>query len=132
MEFAWILAHVGNSGNERLIGSSLQGQRLQQQNSMLMHIYPSWIIHKLSTHASVPWTQHCLQDSKVQGHSSKVKGPRTKCLCPCSSTLHGWSPYPLWVRSLVYFSHSTVHKYLSTNRWTDEGTDRQCDYYMIV
>ena len=52
-----------------------QGWRSQDQNSMPMHIYPSWVVHtlKLAMLSSINWTQQCPQDFHV-----KVIAPRSK------------------------------------------------------
>ena len=54
--------------------------RSQDQNFMIMHIYPSWILprYKLATLPSIPWTQQGSRESEGQDHGSKVKGHRTK------------------------------------------------------
>ena len=69
--------------------SWLQGQRSQDQNSMLMHSYLSWILHRgrLATLASIPWTQEGPRESPGRGHGCKVKGHRTKMPGPCTPTL---------------------------------------------
>ncbi len=73
---------LDTGGSTRLPRSRprLHGQWRQDLNSMSMHIYPSWAVHRhgLATLTSIPWTQQHQQDFQGQGHSSKVKGHRTR------------------------------------------------------
>ena len=71
---------TGASTRFQISRSWLQGKRSQNLNSIPMHIYPTWIVHrpKLTTLASKLWTQEGPQESHGQGHGSKAKGHRTK------------------------------------------------------
>ncbi len=73
--------------------SQWQGQRSQDQNVMLMHIYPSLVAHrhKMAKMASIPWIQECPIEFQGQGHCSKVKGHMTNISYPCTPTPHGQS-----------------------------------------
>ncbi len=90
--------------------SQLQGQRSQDQNSMPMHIYTSWVVDmkKLTTLAAKPWEQERPQDFQGQGHGPKIKRHGTQIPCPCPSTPPGSHICTTWPHWHQYLGHRHV------------------------
>ena len=111
-----------------------QGQRSQDQNSVLMHIYPTWVVykHKLATLASIPWAQDHLQDSQGQGCWPQRQRSQDQNSMPMhnytSWVVHTpslgkliWIPWPQWCPQKIVDGQ--------TDKQTDRWTDGQTDYY---